>query len=197
MIDARPVRFTKLHVTDWQKEQKADPVLKAIVSNLKSTKERFKEALRGLTDKKSIRCYAKYRERFVIKSGLLYYKDKYSNTKEDNWRFIVPYIHRTAALNGCHGEAAHQGQRRSQDLAIERFWWPGMCRSIVNLVKGCPRCIKYESAAPIAPLKPLTCSGPGELVHMDFVSVEESMRLSEQPEIKHILVIQDHFFKYV
>ena len=197
MIDARPVRFTKLHVTDWQKEQKTDPVLKAIVLNLKSTKERFKEALHGLTDKKSIRCYAKYRERFVIKDGLLYYKDKYSNTKEDNWRFIVPYVHRTAALNGCHGEAAHQGQRRSQDLAIERFWWPGMCRSIVNLVKGCPRCIKYESAAPIAPLKPLTCSGPGELVHMDFVSVEESMRLTEQPEIKHILVIQDHFSKYV
>ena len=133
--------------------------------------------MHGLTDKKSIRCYAKYRERFVIKNGLLYYKDKYSKTKEDNWRFVVPHAHHTAALNGCHSEAAHQGQRRSQDLAIECFWWPGMCRSIVNLVKGCACCIQYESAAPIAPMKPLTCSGPGELVHMDFVSVEESMRL--------------------
>ena len=38
-------------------------------------------------------------------------------------------------------------------------------------------CRKFEAAPPIAPLKPLTCSGPGELLHMDFTSIEETVPL--------------------
>ena len=46
-------------------------------------------------------------------------------------------------------------------------------------------------------MKPLTCSGPGKLLHVDFTSIEETVPLKEDPVIHKVLVLQDHFFKYV
>ena len=59
------------------------------------------------------------------------------------------------------------------------------------------RCRKFEAAPPIAPLKPLTCSGPGELLHVDFTSIEEFVPLLQEPVIRNVMVMQDHFSKYV
>ena len=79
----------------------------------------------------------------------------------------------------------------------ERFWWPGMTRDLRNRIKKCGCCRKYEAAPPVAPMKPLTCSGPGELLHVDFTSIEETVPLKEEPVIRNVLVLQDHFSKYV
>ena len=49
----------------------------------------------------------------------------------------------------------------------------------------------------MVPMKPLTCSGPGELLHVDFTSIEETVPLKEEPVIHNVLVLQDHFSKYV
>ena len=64
-------------------------------------------------------------------------------------------------------------------------------------IKKCGHCRKFEAAPPIAPLKPLTCSGPGELLHMDFTSIEETVPLWQEPVIRNVMVMQDHFSKYV
>ena len=79
----------------------------------------------------------------------------------------------------------------------ERFWWPGMTHDLRNCIKKCSRCRKYEAAPPVAPMKPQTCSGPGELLHVDFTSIEEMVPLREDPVICNVLVLQDHFSKYV
>ena len=79
----------------------------------------------------------------------------------------------------------------------ERFWWPGMTQDLRNRIKNCGCCRKYEAAPPVAPMKPLTCSGPGELLHVDFTSIEETVPLKEDPVIRNVLVLQDHFSKYV
>ena len=79
----------------------------------------------------------------------------------------------------------------------ERFWWLGMTRDLRNGIKKCGRCRKYKAAPPIAPMKPLTCSGPGELLHVDYTSIEETVPLKEEPVIWNVLVLQDHFSKYV
>ena len=86
---------------------------------------------------------------------------------------------------------AHQGQRRSAALMQECFWWPGMTRDLRNRIKKCSRCRKYEAAPPVAPMKPLACSGPGELLHVDFTSIEETVPLKEDPVIRNVLVLQD------
>ena len=46
-------------------------------------------------------------------------------------------------------------------------------------------------------MNPLTCSGLGELLHVDFTSIEEMVPLKEDPVICNVLVSQDHFSKYV
>ena len=112
-------------------------------------------------------------------------------------QFVVPQTHRSAALDDCHCEAAHQGQCRSLSLMQEQFWWPGMAQDLRNRIKRCGRCRKFEAAPPIAPLKPLTCSGPGELLHMDFTSIKETVPLWQEPVIRNVMVMQDHFSKYV
>ena len=66
-----------------------------------------------------------------------------------------------------------------------------------ELYQKCGRCWKFEAAPPIAPLKPLTCSGPGELLHVDFTSIEETVPLRQEPVIRNVMVMQDHFSKYV
>ena len=72
-----------------------------------------------------------------------------------------------------------------------------MTRDLRNRIKNCGRCRKYEAAPPVAPMKPLTCSGLGELLHVDFTSIEETVPLKEEPVIRNVLVSQDHFSKYV
>ena len=79
----------------------------------------------------------------------------------------------------------------------EHFWWPGITQDLRNRIKKCGHCRKYEAAPPIGPMKPLTCSGPGELLHVDFTSIEETVPLKEEPVIRNVLVLQDHFSKYV
>ena len=72
-----------------------------------------------------------------------------------------------------------------------------MTRDLRNCIKKCGHCRKYEAAPPVVPMKPLTCSGPGELLHVDFTSIEETVPLKEDPVICNVLVLQDHFFKCI
>ena len=132
-----------------------------------------------------------------MKNSLLYRQSKQGPIKETIFQFVVPQIHRSAALDGCHRDAAHQGQCHSLSLMQEQFWWPGMACDLRNCIKKCGHCRKFEAAPPIAPLKPLTCSGSGELLDMDFTSIEETVPLQQEPVIRNVMVIQDHFSKYV
>ena len=72
-----------------------------------------------------------------------------------------------------------------------------MTQGLRNHIKKCGHCRKYEAAPPVVPMKPLTCSGPGELLHVDFTSIEETVPLKKDPVIHNVLVLQDHFSKYV
>ena len=54
-----------------------------------------------------------------MKNGLLYWQSKQGPTRETVLQFVVPQIHRNAALDGCHHEAAHQGQSHSLSLMQE------------------------------------------------------------------------------
>ena len=43
----------------------------------------------------------------------------------------------------------------------------------------------------------LKVTAPLQLVHLDFTSFESTMDLDKMPEVKHILVIVDHFTRYM
>ena len=168
-----------------------------MANHLRAPRETFKAALHKVLDKKATAAYVKVKEQLVIKNGLLYRKTRQGQADEIVFQFVVPQRHRGTALDGCHQEAAHQGQRCSTTLMQEHFWWPGMTRDLRNHIKKCGHCRKYEAAPPVVPMKPLTCCGPGELLHVDFTSIEETVPLKEDPVIHNVLVLQDHFSKYI
>ena len=197
MVGARLARLATTNVTDWKQEQKEDPVLYQVVKHLRAPCEMFKTAQHKVLDKKATAAYVKVKEQLLIKNGLLYRKTQQGPADEIVFQFVVPQRHWSAALDGYHPEAAHQGQRCSTTLMQECFWWPGMTRDLRNHIKKCDCCRKYEAAPPIVPMKPLTCSGPGELLHVDFTSIEETVPLKEESVIQNVLVLQDHFSKYV
>ena len=196
-VEARPARLATTNVTDWKQEQKEDPVFYQVAKHLRAPCETFKAALHKVLDKKATATYIKVKEQLLIKNGLLYRKTQQGQADEIVFQFVVPQRHRGATLDGCHREAAHQGQRRSAALMQECFWWPGMTRDLRNRIKKCSRCRRYGAAPPVMPMKPLACSGPGELLHADFTSIEETVPLKEDPVIHNVLVLQDHFSKYV
>ena len=72
-----------------------------------------------------------------------------------------------------------------------------MTQDLRNCIKKCGHCRKYEAAPPVVPMKPLACSGPGDLLHVDFTSIEETVPLKEDPVMHNVLVLQNHFSKYV
>ena len=196
-VEARPARLATTNVTDWKQEQKEDPVLYQVSKHLRVPRETFKAALHKVLDKKATATYVMAKEQLLIKNSLLYWKTQQGQADEMVFQFVVPQRHRSATLDGCHWEAAHQGQRHSATLMQECFWWPGMTRDLRNHIKKCSHCRKYEAAPPVTPMKPLACSGPGELLHVDFTSIEETVLLKEDPVIHNVLVLQDHFSKYV
>ena len=116
---------------------------------------------------------------------------------EDLLLFVVPKVHRTAALNGCHRDAGHQGRDHTLSLLQECFWWPGMAKQMRQVIKTCRHCLQYEGSNPKAPLCPIVATTPLDLLHVDFTSIETTMELDRSPRVANVLVFQDHFTKYV
>ena len=118
-VGVRPARLATTNITNWKLEQQEDPVLYQVVKHRKASRETFKEALLKVTDRKAVSAYVKSKDQLVMKNSLLYRQSKQGQTQETVLQFVVPQIHRNAALEGCHREAAHQGQSRSLSLMQE------------------------------------------------------------------------------
>ena len=118
-VGARPARLATTNITNWKLEQQEDPVLYQVVKHRKASWETFKEALLKVTDRKAVSAYAKSKDQLIMKNGLLYQQSKQGQTQETVLQFVVSQIHRNVALDGCHCEAAHQGQSHSLSLMQE------------------------------------------------------------------------------
>ena len=62
---------------------------------------------------------------------------------------------------------------------------------------GCQRCKVFEGVVVKAPLCPIQAYTPLELVHVDFTSIETTMELNKPLSVKNVLVLTDHFTRYV
>ena len=116
---------------------------------------------------------------------------------EDTVAFIVPRSQHMNAINYLHRDAGHQGRERTQSLARERLWWPGMDEQIVSALSSCKRCQIHEGKSSKAKLVNLMATCPMEMVHVDFTSIEEGEDRQGNPKTTNVLVLQDHFTKYV
>ena len=99
-------------------------------------KGHFKAALHKVLDKRATAACVKVKEQLLIKNGLLYHKTQQGPDDEILFQFVTPQRHQSTTLDGCHQEAAHQGQRHSTTLMQECFWWLGMTRDLRNHIKS-------------------------------------------------------------
>ena len=110
---------------------------------------------------------------------------------------MVPKMHWTATLNGCHRDAGHQGHDHTLFLLQECFLWPGMAKQMRQFIKACKCCLQYEGSTPKAPLCPILATAPLDVLHIDVTSIETKLELTQLPRVTSVLVFQDHFTKHV
>ena len=68
-----------------------------------------------------------------------------------------------------------------------------MAQRMMMSVRNCLKCCIFKAKPQIPPMEPILCTEPLDLVHIDYVSMEVTVGLTEKPGMKNILVIEDHF----
>ena len=111
--------------------------------------------------------------------------------------FVVPVNQRQITIDMCHWGAGHQGQDQSLSLMKERFWWLGMANALFLVIQNCGHCKQFEAKCQIPEMEPILCTQPMELVHIDYVGMEVTVAAQEKLVVKKVLVIVDHFTRYV
>jgi len=82
-------------------------------------------------------------------------------------RVIIPEKWRDKVLSELHQE--HPGICRMKSVARSYFWWPGLDKSIEQLVRGCVDCQAVKNAPTVAPLHLWVWpTQPMQRVHVDF-----------------------------
>ena len=106
---------------------------------------------------------------------------------------MVPKMHQTATLNGCHWDVGHEGHDHTLSLLQECFWWPGMAKQM----RAYKCCLQFEGSTPKATLCPIVATTPLDLLNVDFTSIETMLMLNQSPRVTNVLVFQDHFTKHI
>ena len=187
-----------MHVTNWAKAQKEDPELDTVLQWLSSKKKANLRTLLGecVMSEEGQKVWRNC-QNFISLQGTLHLHSTPKGEDEDLLLFMVAKAQWTAALNGCHRDAGHQGHDCTLSLLQEHFWWPGMAKQMRQVIKTCRHCLQYEGCTSKVPLYPIVATTPLDLLHIDFMRIETTMELDKSPPIANVLVFQDHFTKYV
>ena len=194
-------RFRNLMNQNWVHSQTEDPVICHVIDWTQrpqantNTLDEFMQT-RGVLEIDR-RYYAQWQKDFILKDNLLFLNLTPSNSTETISVFVVLARKCQVAIDGCHWSAGHQGHDRTLSLMKERFWWPGMSWVLVMAVSNCRRCKQFEAKPQIPGMQPIICTKPMELVHVNYVGMEVTVSTQEKPVVKNVLVIVDHFTRYV
>ena len=190
--------LVEMHVTNWATAQKEDPELDAVLQWLEAKKKTDLRTLLGEhTSSEEGQMIWRNHQNFTVLQDTLYLHSTPKGENEDLLLFMVPKMHWTATLNGCHQDAGHQGHDHILSLLQEHFWWPGMAKQMRQVIRACKCCLQYEGGIPKAPLSPIVATAPLDLLHVDFTSIESMLELNQSPRVANVLVFQDHFTKHI
>ena len=191
----------KLTGLDWKKLQGDDPILKHVIAwmdrDKKQERRTLEDYLRALVNPQDAKAYGDRQKSLIRQHGLLFVSETAQNSAEEVLLFVVPACKRQAALDICHRDTGHQGRDRTYSLLRERFWWPKMRTQMLMNLKNCAKCKIYEGKDQKPPLHSIMASEPMDLVHIDIVGMETTVATSQTPTVRKVLVIVDHFSRYV
>ena len=92
---------------------------------------------------------------------------------------------------GVHSDVGHLGLEWMLGILCNRFYWPNMEVNSTCHVHTCEQCLRFKRKK-VKELYPLLVTYPLELVHMDFLTIENPCTSVNM----NILVITDHFTWY-
>ena len=119
--------LVEMHVTDWAKTQREDPVPNAVLDWLEAWKKIDLKMLLGEhASSEEGRFIWRNHQNFTVHQKALYLHSTPKVQNEDLLLLVVPRMHKVAALKGCHWDTGHQGCDCTLSLLQEHFWWPGM-----------------------------------------------------------------------
>ena len=108
-----------MHVTYLAAAQKEDSELDAVLQWLGSRKKAdLRTLLRECIMSKEGQMVWRNHQNFISLQGTLYFCSTPKGEDEDLLLFVVPKAHQTAALNGCHQDARHQGHDHTLSLSL-------------------------------------------------------------------------------
>ena len=64
-------------------------------------------------------------------------------------------------------------------------------------LQNCEKCKVYEKRDPKVPLCTIATTEPMELIHVDLVGMEVIVETKKKPVVQKILVVTDHFSRFV
>ena len=135
--------LVEMHVTDWT--AKEDPQLDAVLQWLEAKKKTDLRTLFGEhASSEEGQIIWRNCQNFMILQGTLYLHSMPEGENEDLLLSMVPKMHQTAALNGCHWDVGHQGHGHTLSLLQECFWWPGMAKQMRQVIRACKHCLQDE-----------------------------------------------------
>ena len=130
-------------VTIWATAQKEDLELAAVLQWLEAKKKTDLRTLLGEhTSSEEDQIIWRNHQNFMVLQGTLYLHSMPKGENEDLLLFMVPKMHQTAALNGCHQDVEHQGRDYTLSLLQEHFWWPGMAKQMRQVIRACRCCLQ-------------------------------------------------------
>ena len=144
-VSVKSVRLnTQMHVTDWVEVQCEDPEIEATMDSCCLDKKKSEPRTEQLAKLKSRlgtkkntpegRSILWNDDKLTLSGGLFYYRYKPKYQIKEVKCFIVPRVHRSTAIDGCHHDAGHQGRKRTKSLISDRFWWPGVFEDVNRTV---------------------------------------------------------------
>ena len=196
-------KFRNLANSDWVEAQQRDPVIPHVTAWINRPKDDKMNLAQYLDGSNALisdydKCfYVTRQEEFVIHDNLLNVQVTPTNSLDSAPVFVVPMGKHQTAIDVCHHSVGHQGQDQMLSLMKECFWWLGMSQALIKAIANCGRCIQYEAKGQLPPMQPIVCTEPMELVHIDYVGMEVTIAAKEKPVVKNVLVVVDHFTRYV
>ena len=131
-----------------------------------------------------------------MRDGILYHKNETQEVQcpdRNTMQLVLPEPYRKQALQGCHDGLGHLRIERTIDLLRDWFSWPGMMEDTVRHIRQCERCLRFKALPDKVPMENVDATYYMELMHMDYLTIEAN----EGGKDVHILLITDHFTRYV
>ena len=143
-----------------------------------------------------INVYLKQWNNLVFRKNVLW-RASYDRNGEEIYQYIVPESKRKQIMEKMHSSpfSGHLMFEKTIDKIRDKYFWPKQQVQVRNFIAACELCQKTTNPkiTTRSPIMPIITSRPLELVTMDFMGPLSTSKSG----MKHILVIVDHFTKFV